>query len=50
MSRGRPLEPGNKMGHGRPRGSRNKISQEAPIPNKAVLPELDAALAFVPIQ
>ena len=28
-TRGRPFEPGNKMGHGRPKGSRNKITQEA---------------------
>lgn len=26
MSRGRPFEPGNKMGRGRPRGSRNRTS------------------------
>jgi len=26
MKRGRPFEPGNKLGHGRPRGSRNKRS------------------------
>ena len=28
-TRGRPFEPGNKFGRGRPRGSRNKISAEA---------------------
>lgn len=28
-SRGRPFEPGNKMGRGRPRGSRNKRAAEA---------------------
>jgi hypothetical protein len=27
--RGRPFEPGNKMGRGRPEGSRNKMTQEA---------------------
>jgi hypothetical protein len=29
MSRGRPFEPGNQMGRGRPRGSRNKRAAEA---------------------
>ena len=28
-TRGRPFEPGNKMGRGRPRGSRNKVSAES---------------------
>ena len=28
-TRGRPFEPGNKMGRGRPKGSRNKVSHEA---------------------
>jgi hypothetical protein len=28
MIRGRPFEPGNKMGRGRPKGSRNKIQSE----------------------
>jgi hypothetical protein len=27
--RGKPFEPGNKLGHGRPRGSRNKTTQMA---------------------
>ena len=27
--RGKPFEPGNKLGHGRPRGSRNKTPQRA---------------------
>jgi hypothetical protein len=29
MPRGKPFEPGNKLGRGRPRGSRNKISSLA---------------------
>ena len=29
MTRGRPFEPGNKIGRGRPKGSRNKRSREA---------------------
>jgi hypothetical protein len=28
-TRGQPFEPGNQMGRGRPKGSRNKVSQEA---------------------
>ena len=28
-TRGRPFEPGNKMGRGRPKGSRNKVTEEA---------------------
>jgi hypothetical protein len=28
-TRGRPFEPGNTMGRGRPKGSRNKVTQEA---------------------
>lgn len=29
MSRGRPFQPGNKLGRGRPKGSRNKVTHEA---------------------
>jgi hypothetical protein len=29
MKRGRPFEPGNKFGRGRPKGSRNKVTAEA---------------------
>ena len=28
-TRGRPFEPGNKMGRGRPKGSRNKMTEQA---------------------
>jgi hypothetical protein len=42
MTRGKPFEPGNKLGQGRPPGSRNKMGNEG----RKLLDENDAALTY----